>query len=186
VAIQGYVVWFGWPLVAALAVFLEARRPRGLWHALGVLVLATYAMWIASVAFFPMPLLPNEHFMEAWDSLNLVPFRTIVGSFRDELSAQYLVRVHGGNLLLLMPYTLLGPLLWPTLRRWWKALLLGSGISLGIELGQLVLSLVAGGFYRSVDIDDVILNTAGAMLGYGLYACGRRYVARRQRPLGVS
>ncbi len=184
--VQGYVVWFAWPLVAGLAVFLEVRRRAGLWHTLGVLLLATYTLWIASVAFFPMPVGTAACMLEREWPLNLVPFRVLIGSFRDHLTAGYLIRVHGGNLLLLVPYTLLGPMLWPALRRWWKAMLVGLGLSTGIELGQLALSLVVGGFYRSVDIDDVILNTAGAMLGYVLYLGERRWTARQARRPGKS
>lgn len=178
--VQGYWVWLAWPALAASVLFQQVRRKSGLWRTLGVLALATYAMWIVSVAFFPMPLLPNDHNMEEWGSVNLVPSRSFIDSLHQE-DARTLVRLHGGNFLLAVPFTLLGPMLWPGLRRWWKALLLGLGMSLSIELVQFALGRIVGDYYRSVDIDDVILNVAGAMLGYGLYVWGRRRPSQPRR-----
>lgn len=74
----------------------------------------------------------------------------------------------------------------PQLRRWWKALLLGLGASLAIELVQLVVRWFVDPPYRTVDIDDVILNTAGALLGCGLFVAGRWYAARRVRRIPVD
>jgi glycopeptide antibiotics resistance protein len=76
---------------------------------------------------------------------------------------------------------LLGSVLWPRLRKWWKALVLGLGASVGIELVQLCLRAVAEPPYRSVDIDDVMRNTVGALFGYGLYLLARRLVRRIRR-----
>jgi len=39
-------------------------------------------------------------------------------------------------------------------------------LSAAIELGQLAISLWLGYAYRSTDVDDVILNTIGAVLGF--------------------
>ena len=184
VALQGFVVWFAWPLVAGLVLLVQVRSRRGLWHALGVLALATYALWIASVAFFPIyigryPGLEDQS-VGAWDLVNLVPLRSLIRSFAVDPGGDWWLRVYGGNILLLVPFTLVGPVLWSRMRKWWKALLMGLGMSVGIELVQLALRLVAEPPYRSVDIDDVILNTSGALLGYGLFAAGRWYAARHR------
>ena len=57
---------------------------------------------------------------------------------------------------------------------------MGVGGSLAIELTQLALRVVIHPPYRSVDVDDVILNTAGALLGYGVYVVGRGLLSRRR------
>lgn len=51
--------------------------------------------------------------------------------------------------------------------RWWKALLTGFCLSLGIEILQLFID-------RGTDLDDLILNTVGTLCGYGLYGLLRR------------
>lgn len=64
-----------------------------------------------------------------------------------------------GNILVFVPLGLLVPLLWKRFRRFWKVSLLGAGVSLSIETLQLLLP-------RGTDVDDIWLNTLGAMLGY--------------------
>lgn len=72
-----------------------------------------------------------------------------------------------GNILLLIPLGCLVPLLEKRLDRWWKAVALGSGVSLFIEIIQLLT-------YRGhFDIDDVILNSLGCWIGW---LCYRRWL----------
>jgi glycopeptide antibiotics resistance protein len=181
--ISGLWMWAAWLPVAALVLWLQVRRQAGLWHTLGVLALTTYAFWVASVAFFPMPVegppLPGNGGI-GWLMLNLVPLRGLVRVIPHQ-SWQEIVHQHVGNLLLLVPFTVLGPLLWPRLRAWRWALVLGVGISASIELVQLALCALLNNPYRSVDIDDVIVNTAGALLGYALFVGGRRWRRRRSQ-----
>lgn len=169
--ISGNYVWLAWPLVAAVVLVLQLKAHRGLWRTLGVLLLATHLVWMASVGFFPMPVGEGQGF--SLRSVNLVPLRSLVDSF-DHLGTRQLVRQHGGNFLLLVPFTLIGPALWPRLRAWKWALAIGLGGSVAIELLQLVADAAVGAAYRSVDIDDVIVNTIGALFGYGLFLGVRR------------
>ncbi|MEC1625851.1 VanZ family protein [Bacillus mojavensis] len=80
-----------------------------------------------------------------------------------------MIRSLGGNLILLLPVGLLFPLLFDKLRNLKRILLTGFFISLFIELTQLSISMYLGNSYRSFDVDDLILNTSGAALGYGLF-----------------
>ena len=49
----------------------------------------------------------------------------------------------------------------------------GAGLSLGIELLQLPF------YVRSTDVDDLILNTLGVAIGFGIRAAIRRFGKRR-------
>lgn len=82
---------------------------------------------------------------------NLVPFSA---SEFDVVS--YLL-----NIVLFVPLGFLLPLIWERENNPWKILLAGVSFSLLIELSQL-LNL------RSTDIDDLLLNTLGAMIGFAL------------------
>lgn len=80
-----------------------------------------------------------------------------------------------GNVLLYLPLGLLLPMVW---RRgsWWRVTGAGLALSLVTELLQPVVG-------RSFDVDDLITNTLGTMLGYLLFALARlvcRGVARRR------
>lgn len=66
------------------------------------------------------------------------------------------------NVLLFVLFGLLLPWFWPALRRPKPVLFAGFGLSLVIELSQLLNN-------RRTDIDDLILNTLGAALGYALW-----------------
>lgn len=69
----------------------------------------------------------------------------------------------GGNVVLFVPLGVFLPLLWASLRKLWRVLLVTAGTIVLVEIGQ-VLMLVGRG-----DVDDVILNVLGAAVGYGLY-----------------
>ena len=93
-----------------------------------------------------------------WEpNLNLIPFLDVLhdaGPFLKNFSL---------NILLFVPLGFLLPLLWngqvSTLK---KALCYGLAFSCFIELAQLFT-------FRMTDVDDLIANTAGALLGFLLY-----------------
>jgi len=71
-----------------------------------------------------------------------------------------------GNAIMLFPLGIFLPLLYKRLRRFssfFIVLLISLIVSVGIEVLQLATN------YRSADIDDVILNTAGACAGFLFY-----------------
>jgi glycopeptide antibiotics resistance protein len=176
--ISGAWMWVAWLPVALAVVIFQVRGRTGVRHTLGVLALTTYIFWIASVAFFPMPAERGPGLVWPF-SVNLVPFRDLSSSFA-HMSQGQIIRQHGGNLLLLVPFTLFGPVLWSRLSAWKWALAIGVGASAAIELLQLAADAVVGSGYRSVDINDVIVNAVGALLGYALFL-GARKVARAFR-----
>jgi glycopeptide antibiotics resistance protein len=75
----------------------------------------------------------------------------------------------GGNVLVLVPFGLLLPFASLGLGRFRRMLLAGLAFSVAIELAQLAISVGMGYTYRVSDIDDVILNLAGVLLGYAAY-----------------
>jgi glycopeptide antibiotics resistance protein len=74
----------------------------------------------------------------------------------------FCVRNARGNLLLFFPLGILIPLVWRRLR-FSSALAIATALSLSIEVAQYISR--AWGSHRSADINDVILNVAGAFVG---------------------
>jgi glycopeptide antibiotics resistance protein len=176
--IDGTVMWALWlPVAVAVAIF-QVRARTGVWHTLGVLALTTHLFWMASAGFFPMPIGEGSGF--SISRVNLVPVLHFVESF-GYLDSRGIIRQHGGNFLLLVPFTLVGPALWLRLRAWKWALTIGAGGSVVIELLQLLADAAVGANYRSVDVDDVIVNTAGALFGYALFLGVRTAVRAHRR-----
>ena len=98
----------------------------------------------------------------------LVPLRTTLQQWR--AGAWPFVYHVVGNLIWFMPLGLLLPMLRPSVR-WRQALLVGAGLSLLVEGYQFLFGTGAP------DVDDVLLNALGTLLGYGL----SRLVRRAQR-----
>ena len=97
--------------------------------------------------------------------INLIPFVNILDYDSKREAAINII----GNTCMFIPTGIILPILYPRLDRFWKVLLAGAGLSLVIEMIQLF-------FPGSVsDIDDLILNTAGVAIGYGIYKLVHRF-----------
>lgn len=104
---------------------------------------------------------------------NLVPFHTL-SIYLANLGSWFWMRNLLGNLALLLPLGLLGPVAIPALDRWWRVAILALLVSTAIELTQLLVP------DRSADIDDVIVNVLGALLGYVILSLAR--LVMRENP----
>ncbi len=94
--------------------------------------------------------------MQTKERINLQPF-LMFKQFR--LASTQVI----GNLAMLLPLGIYVPLLFPKVSNFFKVFLICLLVSVSIELMQLITSV------RSTDIDDVILNTSGAIVGYVIY-----------------
>jgi len=132
-----------------------------------------YSMNVIRLVFFPFPfnpeyiellraqiecgiLIPSRHNLELFDYMkwgNLFHITTV------------------GNFILLMPLSFYLPLLF-TEKKWnlINITFVGFGISLIIELTQLSYSLMINFVYRSFDVDDLMLNTAGVFVGFIIFS----------------
>ena len=73
-----------------------------------------------------------------------------------------------GNTAMFLPLGIVWPAVFKKLNTHGKVILAGVGVSLTIEVLQLPF------FGRSTDIDDLILNTLGFSIGYGIYLLVRK------------
>lgn len=105
-------------------------------------------------------------------NVNLVPFRMFGDYWRDLTQGGGLFTVINflGNLAVFVPLGLFPALLWRG-ETWRRSALVGGGVSLFVELGQYFIM-------RSTDIDDVLLNTLGALCGWWLYGLLRRFAPK--------
>ena len=72
-----------------------------------------------------------------------------------------------GNTAMFIPLGIVWPWVFKKLNTHGKIIAAGFGVSLSIELLQLPF------FDRATDIDDLILNTLGYLMGYGIYLLAR-------------
>lgn len=87
----------------------------------------------------------NDSLIKA--NINLEPFR-------EGVNTTFLL-----NIVMCIPLGFLLPLIWKNYRNIFKTTLFGLGFSLLIELSQLITT-------RATDIDDLIANTCGTIIGF--------------------
>ena len=95
---------------------------------------------------------------------NFIPFKTIIEYVQRYIDGYRNLSVLNllGNFVLFMPMGVLLPCVIRKLDRFWKVTLTVLGMVVMVEIVQGILRV------GSVDIDDVIFNVVGAMIGYGL------------------
>ena len=136
-----------------------------------------YILMVVSVTLFPLALWIDFNMQNIKFGLNLIPFVGIINDIK-QIGIAYdgdtvfmislIIRNVGGNILLLMPLGVLSPIIWNKFKGFKNIVLFGFVISISIESIQFI-ELIAGGRGRTVDIDDVICNVLGVILGYFIY-----------------
>ncbi|MGW1094318.1 VanZ family protein [Streptomyces sp. NPDC002455] len=130
-----------------------------------VLAAAFVALVAFSVVLAKLTLTPSPASEDIVTS-NLRPGRSL-RQYAEDYTFLAACKQAGGNILMGMPFGVLLPILVPRRLRMIRMTVLTVLVMAVVELTQG--ALVAG---RAFDIDDVILNTTGALLGYALV--GRR------------
>lgn len=152
---------------AGLGLALRGFRRRGKRFPWGKAVaLVLLALW-AAVTFYAT-LLRSEPTVRQWNLTPLLAWREAYQRFTLQIWLNVLL-----NVALFVPLGLLLPLLHRAFRRWYAATGAGLALSLGIELAQLF--TMRGMF----DVDDLINNALGALLGWSVTELALRLRARR-------
>lgn len=171
------------PCMSAALVLFFLLRPRqrrrlqkkglvsGPWREGGLLVFLMFAAGLAALTLFPANFWTAGHWRGVLDgskpvfpavdlknqTLQMEPFQEILRAFR----GPWVMFLMLANIGIFSPVGFFTALLWRR-PRWWKSLLAGLGTSVFIEFIQFFIG-------RSTDIDDVILNTAGALVGFWIF-----------------
>lgn len=142
------------------------------------MVFGLYACILIKMILFKRP--PSyyfHHFLYNYDwgmikanfkRANLVPFTTILLFIKSRLSMRDIVGNLAGNILGFIPFGILVPMLFRQIASLKQVLLAALTLSLIFEIIQLV--AVLGSF----DVDDLLLNTIGAGIGYYIYCIDRK------------
>jgi glycopeptide antibiotics resistance protein len=155
---------------------MKAKRTR--W--LAACALTAYgALLIRFVVFKAIPVIHIGHLRFRFAGThtgpgNFVPFKTIVPQLIGR--GNHLIDMVNlfGNIIPFMPIGLLAPLIVRSIS-WQKALVLGVVTGLTFEVMEVVFRV---GIF---DVDDVMLNAFGVMVGYGVFVIFKR---RAQPRLG--
>ncbi|POQ87849.1 VanZ family protein, partial [Listeria monocytogenes] len=136
--------------------------------------LYVYACGVIKYTIFPLMLnaflIEDTKIFVTGPYMNLIPFNSISEMFiaeRESVAFQIVA-----NIIMFVPLGMLLPLCYPKLR--WKIVFAISFIAtVGIELAQLLQDLIYQSPFKFVDIDDVILNFSGGIIGYMIFVMFR-------------
>lgn len=128
-------------------------RQRNLNQFIAILIFALYL-----IAVFTVVGIPTVGTFRVDFGFNLIPLIDIVNSPFEYTKNTIL------NIILFVPLGFLVPAIWKNYRSMKTMLIMGFALSVSIELLQIFT-------FRLTDIDDLITNTAGAVIGY--------YIAKR-------
>ena len=134
------------PAVMILQVVMFRKRNGKQWIA--VLLFALY-----STAVFSVVGVPAVGTFKVDFGFNLIPLIDIINSPLEYIKNTLL------NILLFIPLGILVPAIWKNYRSVKMMFFMGLAVSVSIELLQIFT-------FRLTDIDDLITNTAGAVIGY--------------------
>jgi glycopeptide antibiotics resistance protein len=172
--IESEVVFYTLSIVIVVWVFWLGWTKRG--NPLRVLLLLPavyYLTVLTGEMIFPIPEPGSCGRMSVWEfDYNFIPFNfgnaIYPGSFSDPL-VQF-----GLNILAMIPAGIFVFMYFKSLRKWkWQVILMG-GVS--IEVLQFLISLGIHCPFRTIDINDVIANGLGFLIGYGIFAVLRWWV----------
>ncbi len=178
------VLWLCLPPVLLAVAVIQVRGRSSFVHTFVALTLAAYAIVVLALTLFPLPTsgryIADTRANGFGPLMNTVPLRTIRKAVASGSSTAALQVV--GNALMLAPLAMLLPMLRPRLARWRRIIPICFAVSCAIELVQLSVSLAMGIHYKSFDVDDILLNTVGGVVGFGAFLLGRRIVRVVRRP----
>jgi glycopeptide antibiotics resistance protein len=119
-------------------------------RAVVLLLLSLYVLFLLDLALLEFP--------SRYPKPNPIPLRSIIGDWKAggrEFVVNFL-----GNIVAFMPIGMIPPLARPRRAGVWPSALLSLSLSVLIEAVQFSTAR------RVADVDDIILNTAGGILGY--------------------
>lgn len=136
----------------------------------GLLLFVLYLTGVASQTIVPEFVIINDQLQAVDlgfnpDRINLEPFNKIIETqiLVENGNISYLFIEVFGNICMFIPIGFFLPLLWKRFKNPFLTVIVCLLISFGIETIQLILP-------RGTDVDDIILNTSGGLIGYILYS----------------
>ncbi|KKZ93072.1 hypothetical protein B4147_2308 [Bacillus wiedmannii] len=164
-------------IIRSIFIGMKSKKGVNWWKELISFLFVIYIGMVVAITLFPIPIGFPTGIENIRLSINSILFASIIKDI-GKIGIAYdgdvlfmiglIVRNVGGNILLLMPLGFLAPIIWDKFKKIKNTILLGLAISISIELLQLTESLFSG-WGRITDIDDVIFNVIGSIVGYFIY-----------------
>ncbi|WP_434564842.1 VanZ family protein [Thermoanaerobacterium thermosaccharolyticum] len=122
-----------------------------------------YAIELISIVFFPItfyPPMPNYT-----PNVNIVPMKDIIILMRLQ-PINIVIKNVVGNIILFIPLGFFVPIIYRKMNKFNYTLLLGLCVSVFIEIAQFIIDYLTKYPNHTCDVNDVILNIIGLILGF--------------------
>lgn len=148
------IIWIG------IVVFLRRRRNKSIVYLLFFTIFFVYIIATLQYTQFPIYLTESmrAYGQNVWITMNVVP---LIGLEYRDVTTSLL------NILLTVPFGFGLPFI--TSMRFRSIVIVAILFSVTLETLQILSALVAGHTFRVIDINDVIFNTLGVVIGYALF-----------------
>ena len=148
--------------------YMTEFKKEQLMRRLGQFIFLLYVLVLIKTILFKFVTLGNlgGAFFTASRNCNFIPFKSIADLFKNASAGQALRNILG-NILLFMPIGWLIPVATEYER---EAPFFGLCISIFFEVAQLAFAM------GRTDVDDIILNTLGALAGYIVYRITVKFI----------
>lgn len=142
---------------------MKKEKKKSLFRMIAILLFAAYLCMLCYFLFFADSM--GRAYTDRAYHYNVIPFREIYRfwKYMHVVGVESTMLNLGGNVIAFVPFGVFLPMLFEKCRKFSFAVLLSFEFSLAVEAIQLVLKV--GCF----DVDDMILNTLGGLLGFLMY-----------------
>lgn len=168
--ILGYLFLI-FPIMAILSlfiyfpIFLLRRKAKGKQPFIRHLVCYGLIGVVLSILYITIFLIGGEISLNPnLNRLNLVPFSWLKSAWQS--GRNFVINQLVLNIIMFIPLGILLPVVFKSLSKWWKTAMVTVAVTAAIEVLQLFIG-------RSGDIDDILMNYAGGMIGYILFVLFR-------------
>lgn len=147
--------------------YLKYKKTKNLnwYYEILLVIFITFVIGLISQTIIPKIEIYNNQVIIKYANItriNIMPLKVIIQTYNELLNnnINYLIINLLGNIIMFIPFGFFIPLLFNISNK--KVIMIGFLSSLFIELNQLILP-------RGTDIDDLILNTTGTIIGLIIY-----------------
>ena len=164
--LAGIIILIFWIIISCVTKQIRSKK-------ILISLFIVYITVVVSITIFPIIIDPELMPMND-RSIVLIPFSTITNLIENATLWTVVLQIIG-NIIMTIPYGVFIPFMVKK-KRWYNYLVYTLIFPLAIELTQLIICVSTNSFYRTVDIDDVILNSIGIIIGYGIYKILPKFV----------
>ncbi|TCS83094.1 VanZ family protein [Tepidibacillus fermentans] len=148
-------------ILVLINLFLRYKKKKSVLYLTFYSIFFIYILYVIKYTIFPIPIqgpwIEEMKRMPFFSNLNTIPF-----NFKTFYQEQIIL-----NIILTIPFGFGISYIFKT--SWKRIFYIGVLLGATIELLQFLISLLVGFLYRTIDINDIILNFLGVIIGYIIF-----------------